>query len=290
MDEIFERISFGVGRKNDEPVDHPVLDAIRERRLPPQRRLLPARRATSSAPSAPATTTSTSSRATTASSGSASTSARAASGTRPRRGFLALAAGPRFGDRGQDGEMDSPPVLLHVDSELGTSYIAAMELAGEYAYAGRDVVVDKVLEILGAQRDLRGPQPPQLRLARAALRRRRVGHPQGLHARVPRPGGLRRRDDGRAVGDPARHRRRPTAPTCCTRTVHGAGRVMSRTQAAGRGTRAECGERDCRDWASWGAVPTRARAARGIDGTPCHACGPPGRGRWSSAAAGSRRA
>ena len=26
-----------------------------------------------------------------------------------------------------------------------------MELAGEYAYAGRDVVVDKVLEILGAE-------------------------------------------------------------------------------------------------------------------------------------------
>ena len=40
---------------------------------------------------------------------------------------------------------------FHVDSELGQSYVAAMSLAGEYAYAGRDVVVDKVLEILGAQ-------------------------------------------------------------------------------------------------------------------------------------------
>jgi len=35
-------------------------------------------------------------------------------------------------------------------------------------------------------------------------------------------------------------------------TVHGAGRVMSRTQAAGRlGQRAECGQRDCDFWVSW---------------------------------------
>ena len=47
--------------------------------------------------------------------------------------------------------MDSPPVLFEVDSELGESYIAAMQLAGDYAYAGRDVVVAKVLEILGAE-------------------------------------------------------------------------------------------------------------------------------------------
>jgi tRNA-splicing ligase RtcB (3'-phosphate/5'-hydroxy nucleic acid ligase) len=35
-------------------------------------------------------------------------------------------------------------------------------------------------------------------------------------------------------------------------TVHGAGRVMSRTQAAGRmGTRAECSVRDCDFWMTW---------------------------------------
>ena len=47
--------------------------------------------------------------------------------------------------------MDSPPVLFGIDSELGQSYVSAMELAGEYAYAGRDTVVAKVLEILGAE-------------------------------------------------------------------------------------------------------------------------------------------
>jgi len=34
---------------------------------------------------------------------------------------------------------------------LGQSYIEAMNLAGKYAYAGRDIVVDKVLEIVGAR-------------------------------------------------------------------------------------------------------------------------------------------
>ena len=47
--------------------------------------------------------------------------------------------------------MDSPPVLFEVGSELGEAYVAAMQLAGDYAYAGRDVVVGKVLEILGAE-------------------------------------------------------------------------------------------------------------------------------------------
>src|SRR5687768_14741397 len=39
MDAIVDRISFGVGRRNDEPVDHPVLDVIRTADAPPQREL-----------------------------------------------------------------------------------------------------------------------------------------------------------------------------------------------------------------------------------------------------------
>ena len=72
-------------------------------------------------------------------------------GHKTASGFLALAEGKHFDERAVEGEMDSPPVLFEVGSELGDAYIAAMELAGEYAYAGRDVVVDKVLEILGAE-------------------------------------------------------------------------------------------------------------------------------------------
>jgi tRNA-splicing ligase RtcB len=42
-----------------------------------------------------------------------------------------------------------PPALIDEDSELGRRYIAAMELAGRYAYAGRDWVVERVRRIIG---------------------------------------------------------------------------------------------------------------------------------------------
>jgi tRNA-splicing ligase RtcB (3'-phosphate/5'-hydroxy nucleic acid ligase) len=50
---------------------------------------------------------------------------------------------------GRDG-MDVPPTVLDADSELGQRYLAAMTLAGEYAYAGREWVVEKVAGLIGA--------------------------------------------------------------------------------------------------------------------------------------------
>src|SRR6516165_6046651 len=41
------------------------------------------------------------------------------------------------------------PALVDEDSELGRRYIAAMELAGRYAYAGREWVVERVRRIVG---------------------------------------------------------------------------------------------------------------------------------------------
>jgi RNA-splicing ligase RtcB len=150
MDTIFDRISFGVGRKNDEPVDHPVLDRIGEADFEPQRELrdLAAKQLG------------------TVGAGNHYVDLFAGDdghvwvgvhfgsrgfGHRTASGFLALAAGRRLDEKGREGEMDSPPVLLHVGSDLGQAYIGAMQLAGEYAYAGRNVVVDRVLEILGAR-------------------------------------------------------------------------------------------------------------------------------------------
>jgi len=49
---------------------------------------------------------------------------------------------------GQDG-MNVPPTVLPEDSEIGRRYIAAMELAGRYAYAGREWVVERVRRIIG---------------------------------------------------------------------------------------------------------------------------------------------
>jgi tRNA-splicing ligase RtcB len=49
---------------------------------------------------------------------------------------------------GKNG-MNVLPALIDEDSELGRRYIAAMELAGRYAYAGREWVVERVRRIVG---------------------------------------------------------------------------------------------------------------------------------------------
>src|SRR6266446_6990107 len=49
---------------------------------------------------------------------------------------------------GKDG-MNVPPAVIDEDSELGRRYIAAMRLAGRYSYAGREWVVERVRRILG---------------------------------------------------------------------------------------------------------------------------------------------
>lgn len=49
---------------------------------------------------------------------------------------------------GKDG-MNVPPAVVDEDSEIGQRYIAAMELAGRYSYAGREWVVERVRKIIG---------------------------------------------------------------------------------------------------------------------------------------------
>jgi tRNA-splicing ligase RtcB len=49
---------------------------------------------------------------------------------------------------GKDG-INVPPAVVDEDSEIGRRYIAAMELAGRYAYAGREWVVERVRKIIG---------------------------------------------------------------------------------------------------------------------------------------------
>src|SRR5919112_2110542 len=63
-------------------------------------------------------------------------------GHRTATQFLKLAGG-------RDG-MDVPPTVLDESSELGQRYLAAMTLAGEYAYAGREWVVETVARLIGA--------------------------------------------------------------------------------------------------------------------------------------------
>jgi tRNA-splicing ligase RtcB (3'-phosphate/5'-hydroxy nucleic acid ligase) len=49
---------------------------------------------------------------------------------------------------GKDG-MNVPPAVIDEDSEIGSRYIAAMQLAGRYAHAGREWVVERVRTIIG---------------------------------------------------------------------------------------------------------------------------------------------
>lgn len=51
---------------------------------------------------------------------------------------------------GTDG-MNVPPAVVDEDSEIGQRYIAAMQLAGRYAYAGREWVVERVRQIIGGK-------------------------------------------------------------------------------------------------------------------------------------------
>ena len=149
MREITRRISFGMGVPATARVDHPVLDAIGTADFAPQRKL--AQLAASQLG--------------TVGSGNHYVNVMEDEngriwvgvhfgsrgfGHKTASGFLALAQGLAFDAHAREGEMDSPPVLFEVGSELGDAYVAAMQLAGDYAYAGRDVVVAKVLEILGA--------------------------------------------------------------------------------------------------------------------------------------------
>lgn len=250
MDHVFQRISFGVGRNNAEPVDHPVLDAIFTADFRPQRGMVQMAR----------------NQLGTVGAGNHYVDLFAGDdgfvwvgvhfgsrgfGHKTASGFLALAAGREFTDRGADGEMDSPPVLLHVDSALGQDYIAAMKLAGEYAYAGRDVVTAKVLEILGASSTYEVHNHHNF-----AWRERHMGTDawvvrKGCTPAFPGQEGF----VGATMGEPSvilRGVESDTSAGLLSSTVHGAGRVMSRTKAAGRmGNRAECSERDCDNWVTW---------------------------------------
>jgi tRNA-splicing ligase RtcB len=178
MDDVLRRISFGVGRNNDEPVDHPVLDAIFKADFRPQRKLVQMAR-----------------------------------------------------------------------NQLGT--VGAGNHYVEYAYAGRDVVVGKVLEILGATSTYEVHNHHNF-----AWREQHMGTDvwvvrKGCTPAFPGQEGF----VGATMGEPAvilRGVESDDGASLPYSTVHGAGRVMSRTKAAGRiGNRAECGERDCDSWVTW---------------------------------------
>ena len=246
MREITERISFGMGVPAHERSDHPVLDRIAEVDFEPQRKL--AQNAANQLG--------------TVGSGNHYVNlmedeqgriwvgvhfGSRGFGHKTASGFLALAQGLPFDGRAVEGEMDSPPVLFEVGSELGAAYIEAMQLAGEYAYAGRDVVVAKVLDILGAD-----PIQEVHNHHNFAWREEHGGRTYWVIRKgctPARPG--QQGFVGGSMGDDSvilEGVESDEATESLFSTVHGAGRVMSRTQAAGKVRRRKrwaCAHRDC---------------------------------------------
>ena len=232
MGEITRRISFGMGVPAQERVDHPVLDAIRNADFAPQRKL--AQLAESQLG--------------TVGSGNHYVNLMADEegrvwvgvhfgsrgfGHKTASGFLALAQGLPFDGKAHEGEMDSPPVLFEVGSELGDAYVAAMELAGDYAYAGRDVVVDKVLEILGATAEHEVHNHHNFAWREEHFGRTYWVIRKGCTPARPGQEGF----VGGSMGDESvilEGVESDENEQALYSTVHGAGRVMSRTQAAGR--------------------------------------------------------
>jgi tRNA-splicing ligase RtcB len=138
-------------------------------------------------------------------------------------------------------------VLLELGTELGEAYIAAMQLAGEYAYAGRDVVVDKVLEILSAE-----PVHEVHNHHNFAWQEEHQGRTYWVIRKgctPARPG--QEGFVGGSMGDESvilEGVASGESDESLYSTVHGAGRIMSRTQAAGRVRRRKrwaCSNRDC---------------------------------------------
>ena len=132
----------------------------------------------------------------------------------------------------KDG-MEVDPVLLHQDSELGQSYIAGIQLGGLYAYAGREWVVERVRQIIG------GEVTEVVHNHHNWAWRERHGDREywvvrkGATPAFPGQQGF----VGGSMGDDAvilEGVESEKSRQSLYSTVHGAGRVMSRTEARGR--------------------------------------------------------
>jgi tRNA-splicing ligase RtcB len=264
MAEITRRVSFGMGVPATERADHEVLDRIRNAAFAPQRTLADLAE----------------SQLGTVGSGNHYVNlmedeqgriwvgvhfGSRGFGHKTASGFLALAQGLPFDGRAQEGEMDSPPVLFEVGSELGDAYVAAMEVAGAYAYAGRDVVVAKVLEILGSEATHEVHNHHNFAWREEHFGRSYWVIRKGCTPARPGQEGF----VGGSMGDESvilEGVESPDNEQALYSTVHGAGRVMSRTQAAGRTRRRKryaCRHRDCArvfdidGVSSWAGVPKK---------------------------------
>jgi len=240
-DAIHAEVSFGVGRKNaadDAPVDHPLFDDPAWDAIPPKHRR--------------ALVTKARQQLGTVGSGNHYVDVFADEtgtlwvgvhfgsrgfGHTVASNFLALGQGRAWGERVPETE-----VLLPLTQPIGHDYWHLMSLAGRYAYAGRQWVARKVVSILnGAEMELihnhhnfawkETHDGEELVVVR-----------KGATPAFPGQSGF----IGGSMGDDAVIVRGAASPdvdvvaaqtAALYSTVHGAGRVMSRTAAAGKRNR-----------------------------------------------------
>ena len=232
MREITRRISFGMGVPAQERVDHPVLDKIRHADFAPQRKL--AQLAESQLG--------------TVGSGNHYVNlmedeegriwvgvhfGSRGFGHKTASGFLALAQGLPF-DAGRSRARWTRRRCCSRSAPSSASRTSRRwSSPGEYAYAGRDVVVDKVLEILGAEAAHEVHNHHNF-----AWREEHFGRTYWVIRKGCTPARRARRASSAArwatSRSSSRASSRPRASRSLFSTVHGAGRVMSRSQAAGR--------------------------------------------------------
>jgi tRNA-splicing ligase RtcB len=132
----------------------------------------------------------------------------------------------------KDG-MDVDPLVLDVRSHLGQDYIACMTLAGRYAYAGRDWVCSEVARLLGAKEVEEVHNHHNYAWQEQHEGRDLWVVRKGATPAFPGQKGF----VGGSMGDKSvilEGVESPEAKDALYSTVHGAGRVMSRTAARGK--------------------------------------------------------
>ena len=224
MDDIWGEISFGVGRKNKERVEHELFDDDPAWDIKEVGQLKDLAR---------------------------SQLGTVGSGNHYVDLFVdesdRVWCGVHFGSRGlghkiathfirQAGGKDAihaDPVLLPVDAQQGQEYVAGMKLAGRYAYAGRDWVCSKVASLLGATivEEVHNHHNFAWRETHSGKNMWVVR--KGATPAFPGQKGF----VGGSMGDISviiEGVESPESQKALYSTVHGAGRVMSRRQAAGK--------------------------------------------------------
>jgi len=133
---------------------------------------------------------------------------------------------------GSDG-IDAEPVVLDYDSNLGLEYFLCMNLAGEYAYAGRNWVCDRVAKILGGNIVQEVHNHHNFAWKESHFGKNLLVVRKGATPAFPDQLGF----VGGSMGENSvilKGVESENSKLALYSTVHGAGRVLSRTQAAGR--------------------------------------------------------